>query len=318
MRSAPFKSSGSREALPANEDGELPRSASRAFGALLKSWRTARRYSQLDLALEAGVSQRHLSFLESGRAQPSREMVLQLSEVLQIPLRERNDLLLAARFAPLYQERALDSADMMAVKQALEATVRHHEPYPALAVDRQWNVVLQNGAVDRLVGLLGAPARVWQRVDPSGRRNLLLLSLHPLGLRGLVRNWQETAIVLLTRLQREVDANPANAQLHKLLSDLCALPGIPPLWRHAAWDAAPPPVLALELGTGTSSLKLFSMISRFGTALDVTADELRLELFFPQDEFTAGFLRGNKGRRRARRTVHGHGRRMGLTRRMNP
>ncbi len=282
---------GDRQA--ATEEASRSCSVPVAFGALLKSWRTSRRYSQLNLALEAEVSQRHLSFLESGRAQPSREMVLKLSEVLSIPLRERNHLLLATGFAPLYQERALDSIDMVAIREALDATLRHHEPYPALAVDRQWNVVLQNSAVDRLLELVGSPSGVWQRVDPSGMRNLMRLALHPHGMQPLVRNWQQTASVLLTRLRREVTANPADAQLRALLSDLCALPGIPPGWRHAVWDTAPPPVLGLELGNnGAPSLKLFSLACTFGTAMDVTAGELRLELFFPENEFTAEFLRG--------------------------
>lgn len=284
---------------PTSERPEGVEEASRSgpkpapFGVLLKSWRASRRYSQLDLAVEAGVSQRHLSFLESGRAQPSREMILQLSEVLRVPLRERNDLMLAAGFAPLHQERRLDSPDMASVRQAVEATVGHHEPYPALAVDRHWDVVLQNPAVDRLVGMLGSPSRVWQRVDPSGRRNLMRLTLHPWGMQPLVRNWRRAATLLLRRLQREVDANPANARLRTLFSDLCALPGIPPRWRHAEWDAAPPPALALELGSeGAPSLKLFSMVCTFGTAMDVTVDEMRLELFFPSDEYTAAFFRG--------------------------
>lgn len=280
-----------REGVQATERAARPCSLSEGFGGLLKSWRTCRRYSQLDLALEAKVSQRHLSFLESGRARPSREMVLQLAKVLCIPLRERNELLLATGFAPLYQERALDSADMVAIKQALEATLRHHEPYPALAVDRQWNVVLQNAAVDRLVGLLGSPSSVWQMVDPAGQRNLMRLTLHPRGMQPLVRNWQQTATVLLTRLQREVAGNPADVGLRALLSDLCGLPGIPANWRHAMGQATPPPVLAIELGKkATPSLKLFSMVCTFGTAMDVTADELRTELFFPEDEFTAGFF----------------------------
>lgn len=305
-----FSTSNDRqEGVQATEGAARSCSLSEGFGGLLKSWRTCRRYSQLDLALEAKVSQRHLSFLESGRAQPSREMVLQLAEVLRIPLRERNELLLATGFAPLYQERALDSADMAAIKQALEATLRHHEPYPALAVDRQWNVVSQNAAVDRLVSLLGSPSSVWQRVDPSGRRNLMRLTLHPHGMQPLVRNWQQTATILLTRLQREVTANPSDAGLRVLFADLCSLPGIPSDWRRTTWNVTPPPVLALELGQkGSPSLKLFSMVSTFGTAMDVTADELRLELFFPEDESTAKFLGGKNGAlgprlRRARENV---------------
>jgi len=165
----------------------------RTFGDLLKAWRTARRYSQLELALETQVSQRHLSFLECGRAGPSRDMAMHLSQVLRVPLRERNDLLMAAGYAPVYPERPLEDGEMAAIRQALETTLRHHEPFPALVVDRQWNVVLHNAAVDRLIGLLGPPARVWRRVDPSGRRNLMRLTLHPQGLQPQGNNqWANT------------------------------------------------------------------------------------------------------------------------------
>lgn len=289
------RSSRHREAVSIQKENERPQSKALEFGSLLKLWRTSRRLSQLDLALEANVSQRHLSFLESGRAQPSRDMILMLSDSLRVPLRERNELLLSAGSAPMYQERGLDGSDMVAIRNALEMTIRHHEPYPALVLNRHWDVVLQNTAVDRLVGLLGSPTNVWQRVDSSGQRNLMRLALHPCGLQTLVRNWHQTAAILLLRLQREVNANPTNSQLRALFSDLCKLPGIPPKWGSTYWDAAAPPIMTLELNWGDSSLKLFSMISTFGTALDVTADELRLELFFPSDEVTTKFFRGQKG-----------------------
>jgi transcriptional regulator with XRE-family HTH domain len=258
---------------------------------LLKTWRSTRRYSQLELASETLVSQRHLSFLESGRANPSRDMVLHLSQVLRVPLRERNDMLLAAGYAPLYPERALNDASMAAIRRALETTLRHHEPFPALVVDRQWDVVMHNSAVDRLIGLLGPPARVWKRVDPSGRHNLMRLTLHPLGLQPLVVDWRQTAAALLARLQAELQANPANAGLRALLAELQALPGMP---ARAEADAAPPmqvPVLSLKLRKGDATLELFSMVCTFGTALDLTADELRLELLFPGNDITAQFLR---------------------------
>jgi transcriptional regulator with XRE-family HTH domain len=262
------------------------------FGSLLKAWRAARRYSQLELASETGVSQRHLSFLESGRANPSRDMVVHLAQVLRVPLRERNDLLVAAGFAPLYPERALDGTGMAAIRQALETTLRHHEPFPALVVDRQWNVVMHNAAVDRLVGLLGPPARVWKKVDPSGRRNLMRLTLHPQGLQPLVVDWPGTATALLTRLQAEVQANPANTGLRQLLADLRTLPGVPSTGQPAgARPTMQVPVLTLALRQGNATLEFFSMICTFGTALDLTADELRLELLFPGDEITARFLR---------------------------
>jgi transcriptional regulator with XRE-family HTH domain len=261
------------------------------FGSLLKAWRAARRYSQLELASETQVSQRHLSFLESGRANPSRDMVLHLAQVLRVPLRERNDLLVAAGFAPLYPERALDDTGMAVIRQALETTLRHHEPFPALVVDRQWNIVLHNAAVDRLIGLLGEPARVWKMVDPAGGRNLMRLTLHPKGLQPLVVDWPGTATALLMRLQAEVQANPANTGLQELLVDLRALPGVPSTGHTAgAQSMMQVPVLTLKLRQGNATLEFFSMICTFGTALDLTADELRLELLFPSDDITTQFL----------------------------
>jgi len=273
----------------------------RTFGDLLKAWRTARRYSQLELALETQVSQRHLSFLECGRAGPSRDMAMHLSQVLRVPLRERNDLLMAAGYAPVYPERPLEDGEMAAIRQALETTLRHHEPFPALVVDRQWNVVLHNAAVDRLIGLLGPPARVWRRVDPSGRRNLMRLTLHPQGLQPLVVDWPQTARAVLTRLRLEAQANPANADLRALLSDLGSMPGVPAATERGGRVAFEPPVLSLKLRRGQATLELFSMVCSFGTAMDLTADELRLELLFPSDEATAQFLRASEPtRHRAR------------------
>jgi transcriptional regulator with XRE-family HTH domain len=262
-----------------------------SFGRLLRTWRTARRYSQLELAELTQVSQRHLSFLESGRAGPSRDMVMQVSRALQVPLRERNELLLAAGFAPLYPERGLDDGGMSAIRQALEATLTHHEPFPALVVDRQWNVVMHNAAVDRLIGLLGPPARVWKKVDPSGNRNLMRLSLHPHGLQPLVVDWPQTAGALLARLQVEVQANPANLGLQALLSELRELPGVPVESDMGAMTTMQLPVLTLKLRQAGATLEMFSMVCTFGSALDLTADELRLELLFPSNGFTAQFLR---------------------------
>lgn len=282
---------------PVRRPQEAARSSTagvQSFGELLKAWRTARRYSQLELAGQTQVSQRHLSFLESGRAGPSREMVLHLGAALCVPLRERNDLLAAAGFAPMYPERALDDCSMAAIREALETTLRHHEPFPALVVDRQWNVVLHNAAVDRLIGLVGEPARVWRKVDPTGGRNLMRLTLHPGGLQPLVVDWPETAAALLMRLSSEVQASPADARLQELLVELRALPGVPPAGHPAgAQPHMRVPVLTLRLRKGKQTLAFFSMICTFGTALDLTADELRLELLFPGDGFTADFLRAS-------------------------
>ena len=282
----------------------LPAAQRLSFGERLRTWRTARRYSQLALALEAGVSQRHLSFLESGRAGPSRDMVMLLAQVLQLPLRERNEWLTTAGFAPCFAERALGEAEMAAVRQALELTLQHHDPYPALVVNRRWEVVMHNLAFERLLAALAAPASVdalWQRVDPSGRRNLVRLSLHPEGLRPRVVDWPQVAAVLMARLAHEVQADPAHTALAALLAELRAWPGVaqaPSAPASLGTAAVAPPVLSLQLrlsgsdaGMGEPVLSLFSMICGFGTALDLTADELRLELMFPADPASTQWLR---------------------------
>ena len=261
-----------------------------AFGQLLRVWRGARKRSQLELALEAGVSQRHLSFLESGRAMPSREMILQLSEALDLPLRERNQMLNAAGFAALYQQRSLDSEAMSAVRQALEMMLCHHEPFPALVIDPQWNMLMSNTATERFLGLLGNPDEVWQRVDPSGNHNVMRLTFHPEGMQPLLNDWNSTATLLLSRLHREVTAAPANTGLRTLFEDISTLPGTPGHWRNHIWESTPPPFLPLDFNLGGMSLKIFSMITGFGTALDITADELRVETFFPADKISAQFF----------------------------
>ena len=260
---------------------------------MLKHWRNLRKRSQLDLALDAGVSQRHLSFLESGRARPSREMVLQLAEVLEVPLRERNQLLHAAGFASIYQERGLDHEDMRLVHDALALTLHHHEPYPAMVVDRAWNMLMCNEPTRRFIAALGDYEEVWRRVDPSGQHNIVRLTFHPHGLQPLVRNWSMVAATLMARLQRELAADPTNEELRSLSADVEACP------TAAGMQAVDPtkvpgltlPVFPVEYEVpGQGVLKVFSMISSFGTALDVTADELRIETFFPADDFSKAFF----------------------------
>lgn len=262
------------------------------FGRLLRQWRDLRKRSQLDLALEASVSQRHLSFLESGRAQPSREMVLQLAEVLGVPLRERNLLMRAAGFAPIFQQRALQNNEMKAVREALELMLQHHEPYPALVVNRQWDMVMSNGPAQRFTAMLGEPDELWRRVDPSGGRNVMRMTFHPQGMQPRLRNWAQVAPLLLSRLQREVAADPTHLALRQVLADVCQFPGVPETWHHQGWVLPmPPPIFPLEYDLGEHTLRLFSMVSTFGTALDITAEELRVETFFPADDFSRDFLR---------------------------
>lgn len=255
-----------------------------SFPALLRDWRRRRRMSQLELALTAGVSQRHLSCLESGRAGPSRSMILQLGEALHVPLRDRNDWLLAAGFAPLYRASPLDDPQMEQVNAAVQMMLSSHAPFPAVAIDRAWNVRLANAPFDRLVTAL-APG-VWSRVGGE-RRNLARLVFHPRGLRPHVANWDMAAPLLWQRALREAAA-AGTEEMSALLDELA-----PGLDREVlrVQDAPLLPVLPLTLAKDGLRISLFTVIATFGTPLDVTADELRIESFFPADAATERFLR---------------------------
>jgi len=252
-------------------------------GDLLRDWRQRRRLSQLDLSNEAAVSARHLSFVETGRAKPSRELVLHLAEHLDVPLRERNTLLLAAGFAPVYQERSLDDAEMDPVRAALDLILSGHEPYPAVIVDRRWDLVTANAA---------ALSLFTEGVDPSLLEppvNVYRLGLHPAGLAPRVRNMPEYSAHLLTRLQREV-AMSADPALAALLDEVRAYPGVA---TGTPVSADPATMLFLPMrmtGRDGQELSFFSTIATFGTALDVTVAELSIEAFFPADEATKAAL----------------------------
>ncbi|HZP12961.1 MAG TPA: helix-turn-helix transcriptional regulator [Nevskiaceae bacterium] len=259
---------------------EMPASDLPSFGLLLRDCRRARKRSQLDLSVDAEVSQRHLSFLESGRAQPSREMVLQLAQALDLPLRERNRLLMSAGFAGIYPQRKLDAKDMQPVRQALEMLIRHHEPLPAIVVDRGWNLFMANAAVPRLFSLMGDLEEVWKRTCGDGPRNILKLMFHEHGMRPFIRNFADIAPPLLARTAREALEHP---QVHEVLEEVLRYPGIPARWRSIDIHAAALPVLPSELHANGVTLRMFSMITTFGTPQDVTTDELRVESFFPAD-----------------------------------
>lgn len=257
--------------------------STRPVGDLLRDWRQRRRMSQLGLALEADISTRHLSFLETGRSAPSRDMVLHLAEQLAIPLRERNGLLTAAGFAPVYPERSLDDPALGPARKAVDLVLKGHEPYPAIAVDRHWTLVAANAAVAPL--LVG--------VDPALLRppaNVLRLSLHPGGLSARIVNLAEFGAHLLARLRQQIDVT-ADPTLAALLAELAAYP---------APDGAATPspegeygglLIPLRLATETGVLAFFSTITIFGTPLDVTLSELALECFYPADAATADALR---------------------------
>lgn len=268
--------------------GAAGEQAGAGFPGLLRTWRRKRRWSQLELALASGVSQRHVSFLESGRARPSRGMILQLSETLEVPLRERNGWLMAAGFAPLFPARGLDDPRMGQVMGAVRMMLANHEPFPALALDRAWNVRLANGAFERLAAMLGED--VWARV--GGGRNLMRLFFHPEGIRPLVTNWAAVAPLLWCRARREAEA-VGGEDMRRVLAELAEYQDAGTLW--ADEDAALLPVLPLEMVKDGARMSLFTVIATFGTAQDVTADELRIETLFPADEATEGLFRAMAG-----------------------
>ena len=263
----------------------------RDFGCALKFWRNQRKTSQLDLALAADISQRHISFLETGRAQPSREMVLHLAQVLDVPLRERNGLLRMAGFAPAFQQRGLAADDMKVVQRALDMTLAHHAPFPAIVIDRHWNLLQANDPAQAWLGLIGDADALWSRVDGSGNKNVYRLTFHPDGLRPMIKNWMQVRGHLLARLQAEVEQAPADRRLRALLEEIRALDADSLATHHAAAADHPQlPVIPMQLELDGVALSMFSMISTFGTAQDVTAEELRIESFFPADASTQAFF----------------------------
>jgi transcriptional regulator with XRE-family HTH domain len=257
----------------------------RSFGDLLRGWRQRRRWSQLDLACRADISTRHLSFLETGRSSPSRDMVLHLAEYLAVPLRERNVLLTAAGYAPVFGERGLDDPALAAARQAVEQVVKGHEPFPAIAIDRYWTLVTSNGVATRL--LCG--------VDPPLLRppvNVLRLSLHPAGLAPRIANFREWRAHLLARLGHQIDAT-ADAALVELLRELRDYP-VPDggeAGASAPGTAHAGVVVPLRLVTSLGVLSFISTTTVFGTPLDITLAELALEAFYPADAATGEALR---------------------------
>ncbi len=253
------------------------------FAAALRYWRAKRGISQLRLSADSGISQRHLSFLETGRAQPGRDLILRLGIVLDIPLRQRNAMLLAAGFAPAYRERALSDPEMDAVKQALDFMLAQQAPYPALVVDRLWNLVMHNTPAARMMRwLLGMPPDA--PIPRDGSVNILKLTLDPNGLRPWLRNWEDVAADLLQWVQREAMGDGPGSEATRLLDELMALPGIDTAARQPNLERAALPFLPMKLSKDGVELNLFTTITTLGTPHDVTVHELRLEAFFPADE----------------------------------
>jgi transcriptional regulator with XRE-family HTH domain len=253
-----------------------------AVGDHLRDWRQRRRMSQLDLALEAEISTRHLSFMETGRAHPSRDMVLRLAERLDVPLRERNTLLVAAGFAPVFPQRSLDDPALTEARKAVDLILKGHEPFPALVVDRGWNLV----AANRMVGPLMSGA------DPDLLQapiNVLRLTLHPRGLAPQIANLDAWRAHILERLRREA-AITADKGLADLLTELRAYPTSNPLRARAPSDEFSGIAIPFQFRRGDQVLSFLSTTTIFGTPVDVTLSELTLETFFPADAATAAAL----------------------------
>jgi transcriptional regulator with XRE-family HTH domain len=248
-------------------------------GALLRHWRTARRLSQLELSLDADISSRHLSYVETGRSQPSREMVLRLADALDVPLRERNALLVAAGYAPRYFETGLDAPEMAQMRSAIELILGQQEPYPAFVLDRYWNIRMANKAAERCTRFL-------LDAEPD-EGNMLHLILNPDGLRPLMPNWEETAGDLIRHLHHQIAAAPADERAKELLAEVLEYPDIPSHWRTREIGTSPTPLLMTVFHKGDVDLRFFSTITTFGTPHDVTLEELRIECSFPSDEATA-------------------------------
>jgi transcriptional regulator with XRE-family HTH domain len=254
-----------------------------SFGLLLRRWRIIRRLSQLNLALDAEISTRHLSCLETGRAEPSREMVLRLAEALQVPLRERNALLLAGGYAPIYRQTRLDTMELEGAGHALDLLMRQQEPYPAFVLDRYWNILRMNDGMKRFLGLfLGC--------DDLALGNPIRLVFDPQGLRPFIQNWEDVAARLMRRVHREAAANPCDEKMKDFLDELVSYPGVPARWRLHDFDGSAPPFLTIDYRWKDSTLRLFSTITTFGTAQDIELQELRIESCFPADETTRAAL----------------------------
>lgn len=249
------------------------------LGPQLRAWRGTRGKSQLDLSLDTGISQRQISFIESGRSTPGRQNVLRLADALDVPFRERNSLLLAAGYAPIYSEASFDDREMQGVTNALERMLRQHEPFPAVVMDRYWNVLMTNDATPRFFGHF---------IDMAARpapRNLLHLMFDPSGMRPFIPDWDLTAKSLLGRVLRESVGRVIDVRTKELIDSLLAYPDVDGEWKISA-IAENTPIIPLSFVKDGQLLKFFSLVTTVGTAQMITTQELRVECMFPLDEAT--------------------------------
>ena len=274
----------SRDTLCAmNPSSSAARTERADVGHLLRHWRAVRGRSQLDLALESGISQRHISFIESGRSAPGRQTLLQMAQALEVPLRERNALLLAAGFAPLYSESPWNAAEMQGIEKALRRMLQQQEPFPAVVMDRHWNVLMTNEAAPRFFNRF---------VDLSRRsppRNLLHLMFDPAGMRPFIANWDDVGRSLIQRVHRESTERVVDLQTQALLSELLAYPGIDRAWKTTKsllvdTAASTLPLVPMTFVHDDFALSFFSLVTTVGTPQAAAAQELRLESMFPVDD----------------------------------
>lgn len=259
------------------------------FASMLKQWRQHRHISQLDLACEAGVSQRHVSFLETGRANPSRQMVLALASSLDIPLRERNSLLQSAGFSAAFSEGSLDQDSHQIFRDALQQNLDHAEPFPALVLDGKWNMIMANTAALRFFGQFVDPIAANVAIGNPERYQIVRLCLHEQGLQPFIVNWQDLVATYLSRARRALLANPQDQHLPVLIDEIVNHPLAPDDWR-TAWSANPTPAVEMILKKDGQEYHLFTMLAHFGAPTDITLEELSLEMFYPANEETRTLL----------------------------
>jgi transcriptional regulator with XRE-family HTH domain len=247
------------------------------LGELLRYWRESRGKSQLDLSLDSGLSQRHLSFIENGRSVPSRRTLLGIAQALDIPFRDRNTLFLSAGYAPTYSEDAWNAPEMQSITKALERVLRQHEPFPAVVMDRYWNVHLRNDAAQRFFNCF---IDLEKRPTP---RNLLQLMFDPAGMRPFIANWEEVAASLIQRVYRESVGRVTDQKTKELLETLAAYPEVKTELQKPR-SASILPFVPISFVKKGKTMNFFSMITTVGTPLSITAQELRMECMFPADE----------------------------------
>jgi transcriptional regulator with XRE-family HTH domain len=262
--------------------------AANELGVLLRHWRDLRGKSQFDLSLDTGVSQRHISFIESGRSAPGRQTLLEIAQALDIPLRDRNTLLLAAGYAPIYSEGAWNGTEMQSVTGALERMLRQHEPFPAVVMDRYWDVLMTNEAAPRFFNCF---------IDMAARktpRNLLHLMFDPNGMRPFIANWEAVAKSLFQRVYRESVGRVIDDRTRALLAALLAYPDVKTEWKNPV-ELSAMPVIPIGFVRGDQALSYFSMVTTVGTPQTIAAQELRIECMFPVDAATEAHHRKMMG-----------------------